>query len=142
MTPVRTFACAAIAAAALAGGSVYAAAAATTTARVAAQTVQTRGRVPVDIPGQTPAVRAGTPLRRGQAVISRRVTVARGKHVTITLTCPNKTVQRGLGIGRASTVAFEVVDVKHYVGARKVKVRAAAAGHSARSSGHVYGLCS
>jgi hypothetical protein len=139
MTPVRTFACVAMAAAALAGGSVYAA---TTTAQVAAQTVQTHGRVPVDIPGQTPAVRAGTPLRRGQAVISRRVTVARGKHVTITLTCPNKTAQRGLGIGRASAVAFEVVDVKHYVGSRKVKVRAAAAGHAARSSGHVYGLCS
>jgi hypothetical protein len=141
MTPVRTFACIAMAATMLAGGSIYAAAA-TTTAQVRAQTVQARGRVPVDIPGQKPAMRGGTPLRRPQVVISRAVSVTHDKRITITLTCPKKTVQRGLGIGAASTVAFEVVAVSHYIGAGKVKVRAIATGRPGRSSGHVYGLCS
>src|SRR5262249_43255693 len=119
-----------------------AAAATTSTFHVAAQRVQTRGRLPVDIPGQKPAMRAGTTLRRGQVVISRAVSIARGKHVTMTLTCPRTTVQRGLGIGPTSTVAFEVVDAKQYVGLRKVKILATAARPFGRSSGHVYGLCS
>lgn len=139
MTPVRLTLIAAV----LATASLANAAAAPTSPDVGAQTVQTSGTYPVDIAGQRPRARQGGKLRDGEQVISRRVALGAGRKVRIALTCPSGTVQRGLGISTDSTVAFEVTDVTHYIGARRVVILATArAGKGRTSSGHVYGLCS
>lgn len=142
MTPVRLIARFTLAGAALAAMPLAAAVAAAPPT-VDAQHVQKGGTFPIDIPGQRPPIQVGDHLRHGQQLISRRVALGHGQRVNLVLTCPPGTVQRGLGIGSSTSVAFEVVSVRHYVGARRVRVLAIArvgAGH--RGSGHVYGLCS
>ncbi len=143
MTRVRPVFGLAVTGAALVAASMHAAAAAPPRPFVGAQTAQRSGRLPVDIPGQRPTARAGRRLRHGQVVIARAVTVGAGQNVTLTLLCPKRTVQRGLGIGPGATVVFTVADLGHYVGSRRVKVRAAARAPSGGpASGYVYGLCS
>ena len=143
MTPVRPIACLVVGLAALAAAALAASATPPSTPRVASQTLQTSGRFPVDIPGQSPPARAGAALRRGQSVISRGVTMAPGQRVVLTLLCPKGTVQRGLGIGAATTIAFEVFDLQRYIGQRRTYVRAVARVPSGKTAfGHVYGLCS
>jgi cytochrome c len=136
-TPPRTI----LTAVALAAGLTASAFAATPT--VGTQHVQEGGTFPVDVAGQHPAVRAGDALRHGQRLISRKVTLGHGKHVTVTLTCPSGTVQRGLATGSSTAVSFNVAKGQHYPGARTVRVDAdgrAPVGQA--GSGHVYGLCS
>jgi hypothetical protein len=110
---------------------------------VDAQTLQSGGTFPVDIAGQKPRARQGGQLRQGQYVISRRVTMGHGQKLRIALKCPPGTAQRGLGISTDSTIVFEVADLKHYIGARRVVIEASArVAAGATASGHVYGLCS
>lgn len=144
MTPARPLACLAVTAAVLAAASLPASGAGPAKPVVGAQTTQTSGRFPVAIPGQKPPVKAGAPLRRGQTIVSRGVTMSHGQRTILSLLCPAGTVQRGLGVGAASTVAFEVINVKRYIGSRRVAIRAIAAAPSSSqsSTGHVYGLCS
>jgi hypothetical protein len=133
----------AVTTAALAATSLAVAAPAPVAPVVAAQIVQKGGTFPADIPGQSPAAHAGGRLRTGQRLISRLVTLAGGQQVRIALTCPKGRVQRGLGVGPASTVAFTVVNAGHYIGVRRVVVRATGRTRAGRmASGHVYGLCS
>jgi hypothetical protein len=110
---------------------------------VDAQHAQTSGRSTVAVPGQRPAIKPGTRLRPGQVLISRRVVLAHGQRVNLVLVCPAGTTQRGLGIGTSTSVVFEVVDVKQYIGVRRVRVLAVARVDAGKTAmGHIYGLCS
>jgi hypothetical protein len=87
----------------------------------------TGARAPLTVPGT--GIKKGARLPRGDRIVFRTVTLAKGQRVDLTITAPAGKRLRGLAVAENGRVDFTLVSPRHYVGHRSVKVKAFAAPH-------------
>jgi hypothetical protein len=85
----------------------------------------TGAKAPLTVPGT--GVRRGARLPRGDRIVFRQVTLAKGQEVDLKIAAPAGKRLRGLAVAEDGRVGFTVVSPRHYVGRRSVEVRAFAA---------------
>jgi hypothetical protein len=106
---------------------------------VSKQRTWTGATAPLTIPGT--GVKKGARLPRGDRVVFRTVTLAKGEKVDLTITAPAGKRLRGLAVAENGRVDFTVVSPRQYVGHRSVKVKAFAAPHQTGThSGRIFAL--
>jgi hypothetical protein len=99
----------------------------------------TGARAPLAVPGT--GVKKGARLPRGDRIVFRTVTLAKGEKVDLTITAPAGRRLRGLAVAENGRVAFTVIGPRDYVGHRSVPVRAFAAPHETGThSGRIFAL--
>jgi hypothetical protein len=99
----------------------------------------TGARAPLTVPGT--GVKKGARLPRGERIVFRQVTLAKGQKVDLEITAPARKRLRGLAVAENGRVGFTVVSPRHYVGHRSVEVRAFAAPHTTGThSGRIFAL--
>jgi hypothetical protein len=99
----------------------------------------TGATAPLTVPGT--GLKKGARLPRGDRIVFREVTLAKGQKVDLRIAAPAGKRLRGLAVAENGRVGFTVVSPRNYVGHRSVEVRAFAAPHTTGThSGRIFAL--